>query len=81
MTSWAGITAMIGCWLWLSTVTPFAAATELVREEPISIGTILANPQAFNMRAVRLQGILQTIEHIPQAGMCKFGHYDAYFLL
>jgi len=72
---------MIGCWLWLSTVTPFAAATELVREEPISIGTILANPQAFNMRAVRLQGILQAIEHIPQAGMCKFGHYDAYFLL
>ena len=55
-------------------------ATELVREEPIPIGEILANPQAFNMRKVRLQGIIQTLERIPQAGIICGGlpEFDAF---
>lgn len=67
---------LIACSLWLLLEAPVSDATELVREEPIPIGAIIANPQAFNMRAVRLQGIVQTLERIPRAGGC--GLLDAY---
>ena len=67
---------LIGCSVWLWLEVPFLDATELVREEPIPIGAIIANPQAFNLRAVRLQGIVQTLERIPRAGGC--GLLDAY---
>jgi hypothetical protein len=67
---------LIGCSLCLWLEVPVSDATELVREEPIPIGAIIANPQAFNMRAVRLQGIVQTLERIPRAGGC--GRLDAY---
>jgi hypothetical protein len=59
----------VGCWSqWLGQLG--LNATELVREEPIPIQSILANPQAFNLRAVRLQGVVQTLERIPHAGGC-----------
>lgn len=59
---------------------PFA--TELVREEPIPIQMILANPQAFNMRAVRLQGTIKSLQVIPDGGGCQMqGAYDAYLFL
>jgi hypothetical protein len=64
---------LIGCSLCLWLEAPVLDATELVREEPIPIQTIIADPQAFNMRKVRLQGIIQTLERIPQAGICG-GH-------
>ena len=59
-----------------------ALATELVREEPIPIQTILTNPQAFNMRAVRLQGTIKSLQVIPDGGGCQMqGAYDAYVFL
>ena len=67
---------LIACSLWLWLEVPVSGATELVSEEPIPIRSIIANPQAFNMRAVRLQGIVQTLERIPRAGGC--GLHDAY---
>lgn len=67
---------LIGCSLWLWLEVPFIGATELVREEPIPLREIIANPQAFNLRAVRLQGIVQTLERIPRTGGC--GLLDAY---
>lgn len=67
---------LIGCSLWLWLEVPFIGATELVREEPIPIRAIIANPQAFNLRAVRLQGIVQTLVRIPGTGGC--GLDDAY---
>src|SRR5437868_11015240 len=70
------IAMLIGCSLCLWLEAPVLDATELVREEPIPIGEIIANPQAFNMRKVRLQGIVQTLERIPRAGGC--GLLDAY---
>lgn len=54
------------CSLWL----PVLDATELVREEPIPIQSILANPQAFNLRVVRLQGVVQSLERVPLRGAC-----------
>ncbi len=61
---------------------PIASATELVREEPIPIQTILANPQAFNMRAVRLQGTIKSLQVISDGGGCQMqGAYDAYVFL
>lgn len=70
------ITMLIGCSLCLWLEVPFLDATELVREEPIPIRSIIADPQSFHLRAVRLQGIIQTLERIPRAGGC--GLYDAY---
>lgn len=71
---------LIGCSLWLWLEAPFSDATELVREEPIPIRTIIADPQAFHLRAVRLQGIIQTFERIPRRGGC--GLFDAnHFIL
>lgn len=67
---------LIGCSLSLWLEVPFLGATDLVREEPIPLRAIIANPQAFNMRAVRLQGIVQTLERIPRTGGC--GLLDAY---
>ncbi len=67
---------LIGCSLCLWLEVPFLDATELVREEPIPIRSIIADPQSFHLRAVRLQGIIQTLERIPRAGGC--GLYDAY---
>lgn len=67
---------LIGCSVWLWLEVPASDATDLVREEPIPIRAIIVNPQAFNMRAVRLQGIVQTLERIPRAGGC--GLLDAY---
>ena len=67
---------LIGCSLWLWLEAPVSDATDLVREEPIPIRAIIANPQAFNLRAVRLQGFVQTLERIPRAGGC--GLADAY---
>lgn len=59
-----------------------ALAAELVREEPIPIQTILANPQAFNMRAVRLQGTITSVQVIPDGGGCQMqGAYNAYVFL
>ncbi|MBX3303589.1 MAG: hypothetical protein KF693_15340 [Nitrospira sp.] len=59
-----------------------ALATELVREEPIPIQTILANPQAFNMRVVRLQGTITTLQVIPGGGGCQGqGIHDAYVFI
>lgn len=54
------------CSLWL----PVLDATELVREEPIPIQSILSNPQAFNLRVVRLQGVVQALARIPHTGGC-----------
>jgi hypothetical protein len=63
----------------LSLHMPMVLATELVREEPITIQTILANPQAFNMRAVRLQGVINSLQVIAGGGGCQVqGMYDAY---
>ncbi|MEK7351385.1 MAG: hypothetical protein AAB177_10965 [Nitrospirota bacterium] len=64
---------------WLGIGPSLAVATELVREEPIPIGDLVANPQAFNMRAVRLQGIIKTLQVIPGGGGCQVqGVHDAY---
>lgn len=41
-----------------------------MREEPIPIQSVLANPQAFNLRVVRLQGVVQALERIPHTGGC-----------
>lgn len=73
------IAMLIGCSLWLWLEAPLSDATDLVREEPIPIRAIIANPQAFNLRAVRLQGIVQTLERIPHAGGC--GLADAYIFI
>lgn len=67
---------LVCCILWLWAQAPSVDATELVREEPIPIKAIIDNPQAFNLRAVRLQGIVQTLERIPRTGGC--GLDDAY---
>lgn len=76
MTSRQHIAMLIGCSLWLWLEASFLGATDLVREEPIPIQAIIANPQAFNLRAVRLQGIVQTLERIPRGGGC--GQLDSY---
>lgn len=56
-----------------------ALATELVREEPIPIQTIITNPQTFNMRAVRLQGIIKTLQVFPGGDTCRVhGQYAGY---
>lgn len=70
---------LIGYSLWLG--VPFLYATELVREEPIPIQSIFANPQAFNLRAVRLQGIVQTLERIPRTGGCGLADDSYIFTL
>lgn len=70
---------LIGCSLWLWLEASVLDATELVREEPIPIRTIIADPQAFHLRAVRLQGIVQTLERIPGAGGCR--QFDAYHFI
>lgn len=67
---------LIGCSLWLWLEAPFSDATELVREEPIPIRAIIVDPQSFHLRAVRLQGIIQTLERFPRTGGC--GRYDGY---
>ena len=78
MRTWQRITMLIGCSVWLWLEVPASDATDLVREEPIPIRAIMADPQAFNMRAVRLQGTVQTLERIPRAGGC--GRLDAYLV-
>lgn len=70
------IVMLIACSLWLWVEVPFSDATELVREEPIPIGSIIADPQAFHLRSVRLQGTIQTLERFPRTGGC--GRYDGY---
>lgn len=50
----------------------------LSAKSPSQYRAILANPQAFNMRAVRLQGIIQNFQRIPRAGGC--GRLDAYLI-
>ena len=73
---------LIGWSLWLGLDVPCIDATELVREEPLQIRAITANPQAFNMRTVRLQGIITTLEVIPDGGGCQVqGIYDAYVFI
>lgn len=70
---------LLACSLWLSLEVPVLDATELVREEPIPIRTIIADPQAFHLRAVRLQGIIQTLERFPGRGGC--GRFDAHHFI
>ncbi len=73
---------LIVCSVIVSLHVSIALATELVREEPIPIQTIIANPQAFNMRAVRLQGTIKSLQVIPDGGGCQTqGAYDAYVFL
>jgi len=56
-----------------------ALATELVREEFVDIRAIISNPQAFNMRVVRLRGTITTLQVIPGGGGCQGqGIHDAY---
>lgn len=58
---------------------PTISATDLVREEPIPIQTIITNPQTFNMRAVRLQGIIKTLQVFPGGDTCRVhGQYAGY---
>ena len=65
--------------LFVSLHVSTALPTELVREEPIPIQMILANPQAFNMRAVRLHGMIDSLQVIPGGGGCQVqGIHDAY---
>jgi hypothetical protein len=74
------IAMLIGCSLCLWLEAPVLDATELVREEPIPIQTIIADPQAFNMRKVRLQGTIRTLERIPR--VCGLlGEVDAYLFI
>ena len=70
---------LIGCSLCLWLEEPVSDATELVREEPIPIRSIIADPQAFHLRAVRLQGIIQTLERFPRRSDCR--RYDAYHFI
>ena len=70
---------LIACSLWLWLEAPALDATELVREEPIPIRSIIADPQAFHLRAVRLQGIIQTLERFPRRSDCR--QYDAYHFI
>ncbi|UVT15464.1 MAG: hypothetical protein H8K04_16895 [Nitrospira sp.] len=76
-------TAALICYgLVLSLHVPLLLATELVREESIPIRAIIDNPQAFNMRAVRLQGTIKSLQVIPDGGGCQTqGAYDAYVFL
>jgi hypothetical protein len=72
----------IGTGLILSLQAPLLLATDQVREEPIPIRTIVANPQAFTMRVVRLQGIIKSLQVIPDGGGCRtHGVYDAYIFI
>ena len=74
------IAMLIACSLWLWLDAPVSDATELVREEPIPIRSIIADPQAFHLRAVRLQGIIQTLERLPRRSDCR--QYDSnHFIL
>lgn len=73
---------VIGYSFVLSLHVPTSLATELVRKEPIPIQTILANPQAFNMRAVRLQGTITSLQVIPDGGDCQVsGMSDVYVFI
>lgn len=67
----------IGCSLCLALSS--LRATDLVQEEPILIESIVADPQVYNLRAVRLRGIIHTLERIPGAGGC--GGADAYVVI
>lgn len=76
------IAAAICCNFTFSLHVPLLLATELEREEHIPIRAIIANPQAFNMRAVRLQGIIKTLAIIPSGGGCTMHKlYDAYVFI
>ena len=75
MTPRQGMAIVVGCSVWLGLQPPLQA-TELVREEPIPIRAMLSDPQAYHLRTVRLQGVVETLERIPRAGGC--GLIDAY---
>ncbi len=75
MSSRQRIATVVGYCLWLGLQLPLHA-TELVREEPIPIRAVISDPQAYHLRTVRLQGVVEALERIPRAGGC--GLIDAY---
>jgi len=76
------ITVVAAYFLVMFLHVPTMSATDLVRKELIPIQTIIANPQTFNMRPVRLQGIIKTLEVIPGGDTCRVhGQYAGYVFI
>lgn len=57
---------------------PLAQALALDPREPdmVPIGTVLADPQHYNLKSVRFQGVITGITVLPRQGGC--GDVDAY---
>ena len=73
---------LIACSVLVSLHVSRALASELVREELVPIQAIIENPQAFNMRVVRLQGTINALQVIPGGGGCQGqGIHDAYVFI